>query len=183
MRFPAPRGSCTRREPAQGGPEARCEVIDSRRALVNQKLYFADLALTQTEAVEGLPARQALLQAAVFHLHTAYRAYLGEIAATQGRDIDAPHARVAVRLLADLGVLSPELEELAALEQQGGWPARLLEAFSDASAIVPAATPVRPAGELRLTDVTRSADATDCRGWLEAFRALTEAHRERFQEW
>ena len=159
----------------------RCAVIDSRRALVNQKLYFADLVSTQAAAAEAA-ARRALVQATLFHLHTAYRGYLGEIAATQRRDLDAPNARVASRILADLGVTSPELEELAALEQSGGWPASLLSAYAEASAIV-ASKPVQQSSELRLADVTTDADVEDCRRWLTAFRALVEAHRERFQEW
>lgn len=156
-------------------------MSDSLRALVNQKLYFADLVLAQTDAA-ATAARQALVQAALFHLHTAYRGYLGEIAATQRREFDAPHARVATRILADLGVTSPELDELAALEQSGGWPMQLLNAYAEASAIA-VATRVQRVGELQLADVTTQVDVEDCRRWLAQFRQLVEAHRERFQEW
>jgi hypothetical protein len=75
------------------------------------------------------------------------------------------------------------LDELAALEQSGAWPARLLTAYAEASAIAPPVATAPSRDELRLADITARIDVDDCRQWLTQFRALVEAHRERLQEW
>jgi hypothetical protein len=154
------------------------------RSRVNQKLYFARLLLEQAEQADAAPACQALVQGALFHMVTAYRCYLREIAASQRQTIEALDARAAVRQLA--GRAGPEFTELAALEQAGQWPAHLLRAFTEAAALTAAPASASaadiPLAGIPVAQVSETAPA-DCRRWLEAFQAVLEQQREQLQEW
>jgi hypothetical protein len=153
------------------------------RSRVNQKLYYARLVLDQAASVTDASARQALLDGALLHLHTAYRAYLNEIAASYQQTIEADSAAAALQQMQSGGHACPELGELAALEQGGHWPARLRSAWLDATAIATAPQPAAAAGAIAVADITRSVDVDDCRHWLAAFQALLDVQRERLQEW
>lgn len=154
------------------------------RAQVNQKLYFAQLVLAEASAQDDGPAQQALLQAAVFHLATAYRLYLKEIAQHQRHVTAAPDARTARRQLQAQGWCCQELDALARLEQEGQWPARLLQALREAAG---EEAPLRPAAAATLAiavaDITETVDVAGCRQWLEQFRQLLETQRAAAQEW
>lgn len=153
------------------------------RAQVNQKLYFAQLLLDDASAKSNA-AQTALLEGAVFHLATAYRLYLKEIAQSQSHNTDAIDAIGARRELAEKGFVCQEMEELVRLEEGNKWPARLLSACRAASGLS-LQTSVRPANNsaIALADVTDSLDIEGCRQWLQQFQVLLEAQREAAQEW
>lgn len=152
------------------------------RAQVNQKLYFVQLLLTDAHAKAG-PAQQALLQGAVFHLNTAYRFYLKEIAQHQNHTTDAKDARNARRQLAAQEWQCQELEVLAQLEEQGQWPLRLLQAVREAEGEVAPAI-VKPATSvIAVADITETMDVVSCQQWLASFQALIATQREAAQEW
>lgn len=150
------------------------------RARVNEKLYFARLMLDQAQASDGA-AREALLQAAVFHLAVAYRCYLREISGRTPVE-NAPDARAALTFTADQAI--PELAELAALEQAGAWPARLLAAHAEICQPSPVSAAVALQDHaIALADVTDRLAIDTCRAWLESFQSVLSAQRERLQEW
>lgn len=152
------------------------------RAQVNQKLYFAQLLLTDAHAAAG-PAQQALLLGAVFHLATAYRLYLKEIAQHQRHTTDAADARTARRQLAAQQWRCQELEVLAQMEEQGHWPLHLLQAMREAEGeIVPTVVP-SAAGVIAVADITETVDVTRCEQWLALFQDLIATQREAAQEW
>jgi hypothetical protein len=153
------------------------------RAQVNQKVYFAQLVLTDARAKSGA-AQQALLQAAVFHLATAYRLYLKEIAQHQRHTTDARDARTAHRQFMAQGWQCQELDVLSQMEEEGQWPQRLLHALHDAEGEVVAVKPAKSGvGVIAIADITEAVDITSCQQWLESFRTLTEMQREAAQEW
>jgi len=151
------------------------------RARVNQKLYFARLVLDQAERVDDPNARTALLQSALFHLATAYRFYLGEIAASYRLTLRADSARAALQQIPDNS--SPELAELAILEQSGQWPARLLAACNEACEPMSAPPAAVSPTTIAMADITEIVDIQTCRNWLAALQALLDAQREQLQEW
>jgi hypothetical protein len=161
---------------------------------VNQKLYFAQLLLTDARDKSGSP-EQALLQATVFHLATAYRLYLKEIAQHQRHTTDAQDARSARRQLATQGWVCQELEELARLEEDGQWPARLLLTYREIIGDVDTPTITVKTGQsapptlkeasnsIAITDITEAASTESYRQWLEQFQTVISAQRESAQEW
>jgi hypothetical protein len=153
------------------------------RAQVNQKVYFAQLVLTDACAKSG-PAQQALLQAAVFHLATAYRLYLKEIAQHQRHVTDAANARAARRQFIAQEWQCQELDVLAQMEDEGQWPLHLLHALRDAEGGAIAAEPAQASvGVIAVADITEAVDVVRCQEWLAHFKQLIEAQRDAIQEW
>ncbi len=149
-------------------------------ARVNQKLYCARLVLDVARHSDGA-ANTALLEAVLFHLVTAYRCYLNEIVDDQptAEPTSALHA-VRQREQLDLE-RRPALDELALLEQGGAWPQRMLAAYAEITAST--APQRRGASAIAVADVTASADADNCRSWLDQFQALLQRQRDHAQEW
>ena len=158
-------------------------MSNSWQAQVNQKLYFAQLLLTDASDKSG-SSEQALLQAAAFHLVTAYRLYLKEIAQNQNHSTNAVDARNACRQFAAQGWVCQELEELARLEEDGQWPVRLLLAYYEiiGEAAAPTTTKAAP-NSIAMADITEAADADIYRQWLQQFQIVIAAQRESAQEW
>jgi len=153
------------------------------RAQVNQKLYFAQLLLDDA-STQSSAAQTALLEGAVFHLATAYRLYLKEIAHSQSHSTDAIDAISARRELAKKGFVCQELEGLVRLEESGSWPARLLAIYREVTGeVAKMASSKASASMIAVADVTDSLDAEVCRQWLRQFQVLIESQREAAQEW
>lgn len=151
------------------------------RATVNQKLYFARLTLDQATQVDtGEAAHTALLQASVFHLASAYRCYLREVASNNRFSIETDTADAALSQLSDQVV--PEFSELAALERGDTWLARLLRVYREISEPVPINAAVS-ATQIPLVNITESITASACRDWLEALRNVVQQQRGQSQEW
>lgn len=154
-------------------------------ARVNQKLHFARLALDCAAQQDDDIARQALTEAALFHLMTAYRSYLREILAVGHHDFPADTAQQAQRQLPADNAF-PELDELVKLERDDEWPARLIAAYTTIAAPVTPRPPKRSPHDtsvIAFADVTGVLDATDCRAWLQAFQQLLQRQREQAQEY
>lgn len=155
---------------------------------VNQKLYYARLTLDQAEAGAGGPRREALREAAVWHLATAYRAHLADIAQSYRHPSSAESATALARELAGREVRCAAITELEQMERAGEWPAHLLHAMDIVSEVRPQRAEMAGGGEgqvdpLALKSVDTSPDSADCRRWLNAFESLVMAHREHLQEW
>lgn len=153
--------------------------MDSR---VNEKLYYAQLVLAQAARAEGA-ARRALVESALFHLVTAYRGFLQEIAAGHKQRLQGLDARQALRQLQQEGWSLPGLAELAALEQGGQWPAQLLAAYAAAVDAAPAAPVSAAANDIALVQMDGGADVESCGRWLQSLQASIDKQRELLQEW
>jgi hypothetical protein len=147
-------------------------VINAR---VNEKLYAAKLALNAAEQADGA-MQSVLLEAAVFHLVTAYRCYLLEITALASTAFTS-----AIDAATILSAPTADFEELLNLERRSSWLSQLLMAYSAVVAPLPPARPV--AAELAVIDVTAQLDVATCRKWLLECQQLIERQREHAQEW
>lgn len=164
---------------------------------VNQKLYFSQLLVTDACAQSGAAA-QALLEGALWHLVTAYRFYLREIAQQQRHNLDALDARDARRQLAEKGFVCQELDYLAQLEVANEWPARLLRECrkitgeeivrKDIARKETARTEIESSqirnspNSLAVTDITEMVDIETCQNWLGQFQQLVATQRDSAQE-
>lgn len=157
---------------------------------VDQKLHLASLALA---AIKASPAAEtALAEAALFHLHVAYRAYLYEIL-EHSKIATVPHsAQQAAELLRAHRQHNADIDELVLLEQSGAWPAQLLAAYAAASiATVPqlaanaslVANKKPVANKIALCDVTAQSDGEPCAFWMREFHTLLQRQRAHAQEW
>jgi len=168
--------------------------MNNRR--VDQKLYFARLALDAADT--DATAAPALIEAALFHLDTAYRSYLREILAplalplastktfnpakTLKQTLMFDSAQQAAEYLRALNICDSALDELIELEQSDAWLARLRAAFVAASTEIEAEQPVATAA-IALADITQQIDSATCRDWLRAFSELLQRQRNHAQEW
>jgi hypothetical protein len=152
------------------------------RAQVNQKLYFSQLLLSEADDESG-QAQIALLQGAVFHLATAYRLYLKEVAQYQRQMTDAVDARSARKQFMAKDWSCQELDVLARLEEEGQWPARLQRAMRETEGAEIQAKPAEaPVGIIAVADITEVVDVAACQQWLTQFQQLIEIQRDAVQE-
>jgi len=87
------------------------------------------------------------------------------------------------------------LEELARLEEDGQWPARLLLTYREIIGDVDTPTITVKTGQsapptlkeasnsIAITDITEAASTESYRQWLEQFQTVISAQRESAQEW
>jgi hypothetical protein len=147
---------------------------------VNQKLYCARLVLDAASTGDDA-TKTALLEAALFHLTTAYRCYLYEIIDDQL--LAAPgSAQDALRQREQLDLAGkPELNELAKLERSGDWLQQMLDAYATISASTEPDR--RPSAGIALADITAHVDIDSCQHWLQQFQQLLQRQREHAREW
>ncbi len=146
---------------------------------VDEKLHLAKLALA---AIDVDPAAEtALAEAALFHLHVAYRAYLRELLDQIKLVLAADSAQQVAEHMHALQLHSADIDELANLEQSGEWPAQLQVAYAAANNIVAAESTA--SSVIALRDVTTQIDSGICSTWLQQFRALLQRQRAHAQEW
>lgn len=152
---------------------------------VEQKLHLASQSLSAINTSAN--AEVALIEAAIFHLYVAYRAYLRELIDQTkiAPDIDrmsVNSARDAQELLQTNQLHSTDINELAKMEQSGSWPEQLLKAYAAAANEKVALDAVANAG-IPLHDITAKINAERLADWLQNFRALLHRQREHAQEW
>lgn len=148
----------------------------------NEKLYHTRLLLDQAAVANGV-ARQALAEGALFHLVLAYRALLQEIAGATGKTLDLANARQLERELQQEGRRVPGVSELAALEQGGQWPAQMLRAHLEATALQATTAHRQAGGAIALVQLGDAADVAAVESWLMALQENVERQRELSQEW
>ncbi len=153
----------------------------------NEKLYHAQLLIGQALQAEGALQR-ALIEAVLFELVLAYRAFLSEIAAAAGAKLQADDARRMQQLLQQRQIDSSSINELVALERSGDWPAQLLQAHAGAVALetVSKTSSAQSVDPLRLVAVDGDfgeADAERCQRWLQSLQIFVDGQRAFLQEW
>lgn len=160
---------------------------------VNQKLAFARILKTQLPP-EGEQAllREANLEAMCFHLYSAFRLYLGEIAAQYNLPTDCHQSIASLQAaFATEGRQSPEVNELAELEaRKNSWLQQLQTAYGgilvdlDLSALAPKPSETPLAGLIAVTEVdsaTLTLMALD--QWQLHIAELIARHRESMLEY
>ena len=157
---------------------------------VDQKLLCAESVLAA--AGGDAAARTALVEAATFHLHVAYRAYLRELLDQVLMNTGADTAVQAAAVLLAQHLCSADIDELAKMERSGEWPAQLLAAYAAVAGTEMASATVANTGTVGnsavntgivLRDITAQVDADLCAGWLRQFRSLVLRQREHAREW
>jgi len=165
----------------------------------NQKLYFARLHLDQLRTAESGSgwSKHALIESynesVLFHLASAYRAFLGEIAEVyrvapeRATDLDALD-----RMLAEQGLETPEVSELKQLAAGEAWLAQLLAAYQACWTAEDREHAQQgehhSLSEIHVVQVNPD-HAEDKEviaqldQWLIAFRELVERLRESMKEW
>ncbi|MFU8926000.1 DUF6586 family protein [Acinetobacter puyangensis] len=140
----------------------------------NQKLYFARLACQQAEQTEHVQQIQAHREAAVFHLQGAVLAFLQELVRYYRLTEFRPTLQNIEQHMAERGQVSPEIQVLKQLSQDG-----FLSALNRAYRMCQyAPEPVAPEPEEETSSnliikVTQSPQA-----WLPDTQILREWHSE-----
>lgn len=154
---------------------------------VDQKLHLAKLTLAAIDAnflSENISSatETALIEAALFHLHVAYRAYLHELLLHCTVTLVVESAQQASDLLRTRQLQNGDIEELAKLEQSGAWPAQLCSAYVDAASHEMTKESASNMG-IVLRDVSTRIDSEILAAWLQQFQILLNRQREHAQEW
>ena len=140
----------------------------------NQKLYFARLSCQQAEQLEHVQQIQALRESAVFHLQGAVLAFLQELERYYRLNEMRPTLQNVEQHMADRGQVSPEIQVLKKLSQDG-FLAELNRAYRMCQYAPEPADP-EPEDETSsnlIIKVTQSPQA-----WLPDTKILREWHRD-----
>ena len=140
----------------------------------NQKLYFARLSCQQAEQLEHVQQIQALREAAVFHLQGAVLAFLQELVRYYRLTEIRPTLTNVEQHMAERGQVSPEIQVLKQLSQDG-FLAELNRAYRSAQ-YAPEPSAPEPEDETSsnlIIKVTQSPQA-----WLPDTQILREWHAE-----
>lgn len=138
----------------------------------NQKLYFARLACQQASQLEHVQQVQALRESAVFHLQGAVLAFLQELVRYYKLSEMRPSLQNVEQHMADRGQISPEIQVLKQLSQDG-FLAELNHAYR-ACQYAPEPSAPEPESETSsnlIIKVTQSPQA-----WLPDVQILREWH-------
>lgn len=140
----------------------------------NQKLYFARLACQAAEQAEQIQLIQAQREAAVFHLQGAVLAFLQELVRYYRLSDLQPTLASVEQHMAARGQVSPEIQQLKQLSQDG-FLAELQRAYRSCQyAPEPAAAePEDDTSSKLILKVTQSPQA-----WLPDAQILREWHAE-----
>ena len=156
----------------------------------NQKLYFAKIAMQQLEASPEDAVQQASYEAAVFHLHGVYLAFLQELCRFYKLSPQLASAE-AVRLALEFkGQISPEVVQIQALEVSGQWLQQLQQAFHDCQ-LVPEPAEPQPEAEFPESLIMRVAPITSdelsalqkLQAWYKQLHNLINEFRREMAEW
>ena len=140
----------------------------------NQKLYFARLSCQQAEQLEHVQQIQALRESAVFHLQGAVLAFLQALVRYYRLNELRPTLQNVEQHMADRGQVSPEIQVLKKLSQDG-FLAELNRAYRMCQYAPEPADP-EPEDETSsnlIIKVTQSPQA-----WLPDTKILREWHRD-----
>ncbi|MBO1531279.1 hypothetical protein J3492_08635 [Psychrobacter sp. F1192] len=85
----------------------------------NQKLYFCRLACQAAESSHDKQHYQAHCETAIFHLYGSFLAFMQELVQFYSLDVVAPSLTDIERALAVRTQVSPEVQRLQQLQQQG----------------------------------------------------------------
>lgn len=165
----------------------------------NQKLLFAKLhldSLKQAEQGRGWSKHaqiESFEESVLFHLVSAYSAYLREIAEVYYLQPETISTRDELQQqLEDKGMEAPEAKELGQLAGSDSWLAQLLAAYRACWAAQgreqAAASEHASLSEIQVVQVNpdHSSDKEvieQLEGWMNSMRELIDRHREASQEW
>lgn len=155
----------------------------------NQKFYFCKIALEQCENAEDDAHKQAHYEAAVFHLHGAFLAFLQELSRFYKLSPQLGTTEAIRLALEAKGQVSPEISQLQAVEMSDAWLGQLQKTFTEYQL---AADPVEPQPEAELPDslivrmVTMSEepilDIARVQAWYKQLQRLITEFRQEMVE-
>lgn len=140
----------------------------------NQKLYFARLSCQQAEQLEHVQQIQALRESAVFHLQGALLAFLQELVRYYHLNEIRPTIQNVEAHMADRGKVSPEVQVLKQLSQDG-FLAELNHAFRMCQ-YAPEPVDPEPEGETSSNLIIKVTQGPQ--SWLPDTKILREWHRD-----
>ena len=85
----------------------------------NQKLYFCRLSCQTTGSTNDKQLYQAHCETAIFHLHGAFLAFIQELSHFYSLNMTAPTLLEIEQTLSERTQVSPEIQRLQQLQQQG----------------------------------------------------------------
>ena len=163
---------------------------NTKRALVNQRLYFCRLHLKwMQEALEkkdipGNVVEQSLAESVLFHLVQAYRLYLAEIATAYNSPCETLNSISELNeLLSKQQQASAEAHEIAQ-QEASGWLATLLSAYEAIPAAAASPKPGAVPQQIPVTQLQTSVlNYEQCKILLQSMESLIENQRSRLEEW
>jgi len=168
-------------------------------ARTNQKLNFARIHLDALrEGCQSTGWSKHILiesynESVLFHLASAYGAFLREIAERYGLDVSHIDGyRALAEDMEGSGQECPELNELSSLESdEGSWVHKMLRAYEACWRASDKAEPVNAASSVSEIHVAQINPAhtdeqdivNEYQAWLDALRDLIDRQRTGMQEW
>ena len=161
---------------------------------VNQTLAFAQYALgsiasESTSESDNSMRLRGLQEAALFHMDSAFKAYLFELAERERILLTQATLSELNKAFQQQAIYSNELDEMELLSQDPtSWLSKLIRAIN---AIHKPLAPVQVAAsqsEIAITDVAKEMSLdeqlqTQLQDWFEQLRAMILRHRSNAQEW
>jgi hypothetical protein len=161
---------------------------------VNQTLAFAQYALVgiNTELASESPNPMKLRgqqEAALFHLDSAYKAYLNELAERERVLLTQATPSELRKAFQQQGIHSSELDEIGLLcQDSSSWLSKLISAIKAVHKPLPPSQESASQSDIAIIDLAKEASLeeqleTQLQGWYEQLRALILRHRSNAQEW
>lgn len=161
---------------------------------VNQTLAFAQYALVDinNESSNDIPNRmklRGLQEAALFHLDSAYKAYLNELAERERVLLTQATLSELSKAFQQQAIYSSELDEMELLcQDSSSWLFRLMSANNSIHKPLPPLQEIASQSEITIKDLAKESTLeeqleTQLQDWFEQLRAMIQRHRSNAQEW
>lgn len=161
---------------------------------VNQTLVFAQYALVGVSAeVNGeSPNRmklRGLQEAALFHLESAFKAYLQELAERERVLLTNSTLPELSKAFNQQAIFCSELNELELLSlDQTSWLSKLLSAIKAIHKPIVTSQESTSQSQIAITDLAKEPGLEEqlesqLQGWFDQLRAMVQRHRSNSQEW
>ncbi|NRP59100.1 DUF6586 family protein [Marinobacterium sp. xm-d-564] len=161
---------------------------------VNQTLAFAQYALVgiNTELTGESNNRmklRGLQEAALFHLDSALKAYLNELAERERVLLTQSTPSELSKAFKQQGIHSSELDEMELLcQDSSSWLSKLISAIKAIHKPLPPSQESASQSDIAIIDLAKEQSLeeqleTQLQGWFEQLRAMILRHRSNAQEW
>lgn len=161
---------------------------------VNQTLAFAKYALggINNESSNDFPNRmklRGLQEAALFHLDSAYKAYLNELAERERVLLTQATLSELSQAFQQQAITSSELDEMALLcQDSSSWLFKMISANKSIHKPLLPQQETASQSEIAIKDLVKESTLeeqleTQLQGWFEQLRAMIQRHRSNAQEW
>ena len=161
---------------------------------VNQTLAFAQYALVgiNTELTSESPnpmKLRGLQEAALFHLDSAFKAYLNELAERERVLLTQATPSVLSKAFETQAIHSSELDEMELLcQDSNSWLFKLISAIKAIHKPLPPSQETASPSDIAIVDLAKEPSLEDqletqLQSWFEQLKAMILRHRSNAQEW